>query len=263
MSPERVNAKAEAERQRQRQRLLDEIFQLVHARHGADGYRNGDCAVPQRGLRDWCRTVDRVGVPQPRCPHPARTLLAHAEGRFCLHPRVVFAGSRVARKCCNFPAPRFPPVPRGAYGKIRLSDRTSTVSTTRQPWPPAARWPPGWPDHGFGVPLWVLAAFCLYFFRDPERAIPAGPVAVSPADGKVVAVMPEGPALEPRQHLSEYLRRAREPRAHRRGHRRRAISRGPLPRGQPRSLLQRKRAERGHRSEGDGARAWCSSRSPG
>jgi len=40
----------------------------------------------------------------------------------------------------------------------------------------------------FGVPLYILAAFCLYFFRDPERAIPAGPVAVSPADGKVVSV---------------------------------------------------------------------------
>jgi phosphatidylserine decarboxylase len=47
----------------------------------------------------------------------------------------------------------------------------------------------------FGAPLWLLAAFCLYFFRDPDRAIPAGPVAVSPADGKVVAVKPEGPAL--------------------------------------------------------------------
>jgi len=44
------------------------------------------------------------------------------------------------------------------------------------------------------VPLFVLAAFCLYFFRDPEREIPVGPVAVSPADGKVVAVRPEGPA---------------------------------------------------------------------
>jgi len=40
----------------------------------------------------------------------------------------------------------------------------------------------------------VLAAFCLYFFRDPERQIPAGPVAVSPADGKIVAVRPEGPS---------------------------------------------------------------------
>jgi len=43
-----------------------------------------------------------------------------------------------------------------------------------------------------GAPLFVLAAFCLYFFRDPERAIPSGPVAVSPADGKVVAVKEEG-----------------------------------------------------------------------
>ena len=39
--------------------------------------------------------------------------------------------------------------------------------------------------------LWLLALFCLYFFRDPERAIPHGSVAVSPADGKVVAVQPE------------------------------------------------------------------------
>ncbi len=46
-----------------------------------------------------------------------------------------------------------------------------------------------------GAPLWLVAAFCLYFFRDPERAIPAGPVAVSPADGKVVAVKPEGPSF--------------------------------------------------------------------
>lgn len=44
----------------------------------------------------------------------------------------------------------------------------------------------------FAVPLWILAAFCLYFFRDPERAIPSGPVAVSPADGKVIALKPEG-----------------------------------------------------------------------
>src|SRR5690348_4832926 len=43
----------------------------------------------------------------------------------------------------------------------------------------------------YSVLLWLLAAFCLYFFRDPERAIPAGPVAVSPADGKVVAVKKE------------------------------------------------------------------------
>jgi len=38
------------------------------------------------------------------------------------------------------------------------------------------------------VPLYVIAAFCLYFFRDPERATPSGAVMVAPADGKVVAV---------------------------------------------------------------------------
>ena len=43
----------------------------------------------------------------------------------------------------------------------------------------------------FALPQWLLAGFCLYFFRDPNRAIPAGPVAVAPADGKVVAVKPE------------------------------------------------------------------------
>jgi len=42
----------------------------------------------------------------------------------------------------------------------------------------------------------------LYFFRDPERAVPAGPVAVSPADGKVVAVKPESPTA---QRISIFL----------------------------------------------------------
>jgi phosphatidylserine decarboxylase len=43
----------------------------------------------------------------------------------------------------------------------------------------------------WALPLIILAAFCLYFFRDPNREIPPGPVAVSPADGKVVVVKPE------------------------------------------------------------------------
>ena len=39
-----------------------------------------------------------------------------------------------------------------------------------------------------GVPLYIIAAFCLYFFRDPERTPPPGRCLVAPADGKVVAV---------------------------------------------------------------------------
>ncbi|MBV9444098.1 MAG: phosphatidylserine decarboxylase, partial [Acidobacteriaceae bacterium] len=44
-----------------------------------------------------------------------------------------------------------------------------------------------------GVPFYVLAGFCLYFFRDPERAPPSGDVLVAPADGKVVAVRETAP----------------------------------------------------------------------
>ena len=50
----------------------------------------------------------------------------------------------------------------------------------------------------FAAPLFILAAFCLYFFRDPDREIPEGPVAVSPADGKVVAIKPETATLNRR-----------------------------------------------------------------
>jgi phosphatidylserine decarboxylase len=69
----------------------------------------------------------------------------------------------------------------GIYYALALSAAGALVAWIAGPW--------------FAAPLWLLAAFCLYFFRDPDRAIPAGPVAVSPADGKVVAVKPEGPAL--------------------------------------------------------------------
>lgn len=43
----------------------------------------------------------------------------------------------------------------------------------------------------WAIPFYILAAFCLYFFRDPNREVPPGPVAVSPADGKVVVVKDE------------------------------------------------------------------------
>lgn len=43
----------------------------------------------------------------------------------------------------------------------------------------------------YALPMYLLGLFCAYFFRDPDRPIPVGDVAVSPADGKVVAVVEE------------------------------------------------------------------------
>ena len=45
-----------------------------------------------------------------------------------------------------------------------------------------------------GIPFYIVAAFCLYFFRDPERTAPSGDAIVSPADGKVVAIKQLAPA---------------------------------------------------------------------
>jgi phosphatidylserine decarboxylase len=67
----------------------------------------------------------------------------------------------------------------GIYYALGLGGAGAIVAWLAGPW--------------YSIPLWILALFCLYFFRDPERAIPAGPV--SPADGKVVAVKAEGPGL--------------------------------------------------------------------
>ena len=39
------------------------------------------------------------------------------------------------------------------------------------------------------LPLWLIAAFVFYLFRDPEREIPSSPLAIlSPADGRVTDV---------------------------------------------------------------------------
>jgi len=67
----------------------------------------------------------------------------------------------------------------------------------------------------FGAGLWlnavavvllVLGLFVLYFFRDPDRRIPADPDAVvSPADGRVTVVVPEELDGQPGRRISIFL----------------------------------------------------------
>jgi phosphatidylserine decarboxylase len=58
----------------------------------------------------------------------------------------------------------------------------------------------------YGVPAMLLAAFFLWFFRDPERAVPAAPgVIVSPADGKVTAVANVDDSGVPRTRVSIFM----------------------------------------------------------
>lgn len=58
----------------------------------------------------------------------------------------------------------------------------------------------------WGVPALVLAAFFLWFFRDPERVIPATPGAVvSPADGKVTDVSTVDVEGASRRRISIFL----------------------------------------------------------
>lgn len=63
----------------------------------------------------------------------------------------------------------------------------------------AGLWLMGRPDtYAWGAPLLVagalFTAFCLYFYRDPERVLPADPEKLySPGDGRVLSVAREGP----------------------------------------------------------------------
>ncbi|MCU1285372.1 MAG: Phosphatidylserine decarboxylase-related protein [Acidobacteriales bacterium] len=55
------------------------------------------------------------------------------------------------------------------------------------------------------VPL-LLGAFFLWFFRDPERAIPSEPgLVISPADGKVTSVLQTQVDGQPRTKISIFL----------------------------------------------------------
>ncbi len=70
-------------------------------------------------------------------------------------------------------------VPDGLYYALGLTLAGIVLSFLLTPW--------------LGIPFYILAAFCLYFFRDPERVAPAGDFMVAPADGKVVAIREIGP----------------------------------------------------------------------
>ena len=64
-------------------------------------------------------------------------------------------------------------------------------------------WLAAWP---YAVPVWLLGAFVLWFFRDPERPIPTLPGAiVSPGDGKVTDVSLVTPGGTPRNRISIFL----------------------------------------------------------
>jgi phosphatidylserine decarboxylase len=63
---------------------------------------------------------------------------------------------------------------------------------------------------GSATVILLLAAFIVYFFRDPEREIPSGErLILSPADGKIVAIKPfpdwKGPFGEPLVRISIFL----------------------------------------------------------
>jgi phosphatidylserine decarboxylase len=84
-----------------------------------------------------------------------------------------------------------------------LNPQSSILDPVRYPHPIIAR--EGWPFIGasllaallvhwfaglwWALPVWLLVAFMLQFFRDPPRAVPREPKAVlAPADGRIVTV---------------------------------------------------------------------------
>jgi phosphatidylserine decarboxylase len=69
----------------------------------------------------------------------------------------------------------------GIYYALAFAGGAALVSYLAGPW--------------FGLPLLLPAAFCAWFFRDPERQVPSGDVVVSPADGRVLAVRNQSAAL--------------------------------------------------------------------
>ncbi len=69
----------------------------------------------------------------------------------------------------------------GIYYALALAAAAGLVTWAAGPW--------------FAAPLWILGRLLPLFFPRSRARHPRRRVAVSPADGKVVAVKPEGPAL--------------------------------------------------------------------
>jgi phosphatidylserine decarboxylase len=64
-------------------------------------------------------------------------------------------------------------------------------------------WLTAWP---YAIPVLLIGAFCMWFFRDPERPIPNLPgVVVSPGDGKVTDISVETSGGVSRQRISIFL----------------------------------------------------------
>src|ERR1035441_7560090 len=130
-----------------------------------DAHGHGDFVIRHH---DYASDVPPDDLEHVRIRHRASHPVGDSGGRRARHRALP-----TARLCENS---RFVIVIDGIYYAAALAGAGFLVRWLAGPW--------------FAAPLWLLVAFCLYFFRDPERAIPAGPVAVAPADGKVVAVKP-------------------------------------------------------------------------
>src|ERR1035438_1838519 len=130
--------------------------------YGITGHRSGGSWIPVRAA-----TV------RERMPHTSACReAASSPGEAGCPPAFILI---LLRPCENS---SLKIVSTGIYYALALCAAGALVGWLAGPW--------------FGAPMALLAIFCLYFFRDPDREIPSGPVAVAPADGKVVAVKPEG-----------------------------------------------------------------------